>query len=293
MENKFFNDNQGQNKNARPQLDDDDRRRQEDVFQQNFRAAFESRRATEQQASAMERIGTALRKHWFKWTVLTLLLGFIVKKQYLGNVKITPTNGAKVEQNTTVEKQGNRITSTDNKPAAAAEVPTTPLSIVSDLLPQKSQSSVADMPTVDEATKMAYLRRFAQVAVGERRKYGIPASLILANALRQSAAGQRNLTTTLNNHFNLPCTFDWGGATASVGGTCFRHYENAWVSFRDHSVFLTSGKFAELHKLGNKDFRAWARGLQRLGYPSATPNLAVDLIQIVENYKLDQLDSIK
>ena len=122
MENKFFNDNQGQNKNARPQLDDDERRRQEDVFQQNFRAAFESRRATEQQASAFAGVGTALRKHWFKWTVLTLLLGFIVKKQYFGNVKITPTNGAKVEQNTTVEKQRNRITSTDNKPAAAAEV---------------------------------------------------------------------------------------------------------------------------------------------------------------------------
>jgi flagellum-specific peptidoglycan hydrolase FlgJ len=230
----------------------------EQVLERNFREAFEAEFRQKHRGDSVE----FFKKHWFKLGLVVALLFFILKKDLTKVFDFSHDNGAKVE------KQGNKLTITPNP-----KTEDTPLSIGGALTSDGSKHA-AEMPALDEATKRTYLKRFAQVAVSERRKYGVPASLILANALRQSFAGQRVATAKLNNHFGLPCTFDWAGASATVGGDCFRQYENAWVSFRDHSVFVTSGKFSELRRLSDKDYKAWANGLQRLGYPSANDNLA-------------------
>jgi flagellum-specific peptidoglycan hydrolase FlgJ len=249
----------------------------EQVLERNFREAFEAEFRQKHRGDSVE----FLKKHWFKLGLVIALLFFILKKDLTKGFNFSGDNGAKVE------KQGNKLTITPNKNAED-----TPLSIGGGLTSDGNRR-VEEMPALDEATKRAYLKRFAQVAVSERRKYGVPASLILANALRQSFAGQRVTTAKLNNHFGLPCTFDWSGASATVGGDCYRQYENAWVSFRDHSVFVTSGKFSELRRLSNTDYKAWANGLQRLGYPSANDNLANELLGIIEQYDLQVLDKIQ
>jgi flagellum-specific peptidoglycan hydrolase FlgJ len=150
-----------------------------------------------------------------------------------------------------------------------------------------------ELPTLDKATKAAYLKRFAKVAIAEKEKYGIPASLILANALHQSFAGTRSAALQANNHFGLPCSENWAGTTATLDGACVRKYENAWSSFRDHSLLLSSGKFGQLKQFGNKDYKAWAKGLQKLGYPSVNSDyLAADLVAIIETWGLARLDDL-
>lgn len=136
-----------------------------------------------------------------------------------------------------------------------------------------------------------YLRRFAQLAVSERRKYGIPASLILAVACRQSLAGHHLAVQHANNHFQLPSSFDWAGSTETVNGQKLRHYENAWVSFRDFSIFATSGKFAELRQFSASDYESWANGLQRLGYADAS--FSADVTALIKRFGLAQLDVVK
>jgi flagellum-specific peptidoglycan hydrolase FlgJ len=252
----------------------------EQVLERNFREAFEAEFRQKQRSGSMD----FLKKHWFKLGLVVALLFFILKKDL---AKALNANGGNVEKIEKVEKQGNKLTITPNKNAED-----TPLSI-GGALTSDGNKQAADMPVLDEAVKRTYLKRFAQVAVSERRKYGVPASLILANALRQSFAGQRVTTAKLNNHFGLPCTFDWSGASATSEGQCWRQYENAWVSFRDHSVFVTSGKFSELRRLSDKDYKGWAKGLQRLGYPASNDNLANELIGIIEQYELQVLDSVK
>ena len=249
----------------------------EQVLERNFREAFEAEFRQKQRGDAFDFI----RKHWFKLGLLVALLFFIFKRELAKTGEIDVKSGEKTE------KQGSKLTITSNK-----SVEEVPLSIGGALTTDGNKNR-AEMPTIDEEVKKAYLRRFAQVAVSERRKYGIPSSVILANALRQSFAGQRNSTLKLNNHFNLPCTFDWSSASAKIDGECFRQYENAWVSFRDHSVFVTSGKFSVLRKLSNKDYKAWALGLQRLGYPSSNDNLANELVGIIEQYGLQKLDNLQ
>ena len=218
------------------------------------------------------------REHWFKLSLLTLILVFLYKKELSVNFKI----GSKEPKK---EIKDNKITSTKNN--VTDEIP---LSIFgsSGTFLRKTE----EMPTIDEGIKIAYMKRFAQVAVAERRKFGMPASIVLANALRQSYAGQRDIATRSNNQFGMPCTDDWTGASDKYGEDCFRHYESAWSSFRDHSIVISSGKFANLKQFGDTDYKAWAKGLQDSGYPSNSAHLADDLIQIIEHYKLFQLDKM-
>ncbi len=218
------------------------------------------------------------RKHWFKLGLLALLLIFLYKKELSVNFKF----GSKEPKK---EIKDNKITSTKND--AAEEIP---LSIFGSVGTFKRKTE--EMPVIDEAIKITYLKRFAQVAVAERRKFGIPASIVLANALRQSYAGRRDFATHSNNQFSMPCSDDWTGASDKYGDDCMRHYESAWASFRDHSLVLSSGKFANLKQFGDKDYKAWAKGLQDNGYPSNSAHLADDLIQIIETYKLYQLDKM-
>ncbi|MBL7815734.1 MAG: glucosaminidase domain-containing protein [Saprospiraceae bacterium] len=218
------------------------------------------------------------REHWFKLSLLALILVFLYKKELSVNFKV----GSKEPKK---ELKDNKITSTKNNPTEEV-----PLSIFGSegTLRRKTE----EMPQIDENAKVSYLKRFAQVAVAERKKFGIPASIVLANALRQSYAGQRNFATQSNNHFALPCTEGWIGTSDKYGETCIRHYDNAWLSFRDHSLLITSGSFANLKQFGDKDYKAWAKGLQQNGYPCSSAHLAEDLIAIIEKYRLEQLDKL-
>jgi flagellum-specific peptidoglycan hydrolase FlgJ len=226
-----------------------------------------------------------IRIHWFKLSLLTLILFACFRKELSFSIRMNANEEAK--------KTEKRKTSPDIKVTGAETVKTgesTPLSILGDLFATNVEND--KMPDIDEATQWAYLKRFKDVAVGERKKYGIPSSIIVANALRQSFAGTRDMTLKSNNHFAIPCSLDWSGSGDNYGKNCYRHYENAWLSFRDHSIFITSGKFSKLRNLGETNYKAWAVGLQSLGYPSGSANLTEELIKIIEAYGLDKLDKI-
>jgi len=143
---------------------------------------------------------------------------------------------------------------------------------------------------IDELTIEAYINRFAHVATSERKKYGIPASIILANALFHSFAGQAEMVLNGNNHFAIPCGRSWDGDRGKYQGTCYRHYDNAWLSFRDHSLYITKRKsFKHLSKYGSKDFKSWAKGLDKGGY-SDRRDLEEQLLLLVEKYDLSRYD---
>ncbi|MEZ4988463.1 MAG: glucosaminidase domain-containing protein [Saprospiraceae bacterium] len=95
---------------------------------------------------------------------------------------------------------------------------------------------------VSEPDIEAFVQRFQHVAQSEQEKFGIPASIILAHALLQSNAGTLPVASVGYNYFALPCTSDWEDQTQDGSSSeCLRKYNNAWLSFRDHSLFLTTG----------------------------------------------------
>jgi len=91
-----------------------------------------------------------------------------------------------------------------------------------------------------------YIKNYKTVAQANMKKYGIPASIILGQALLESGSGTGTLCVQANNHFGIKCGSDWSGQSVKYNDDaideCFRKYKNPYDSFSDHSLFLTSKK---------------------------------------------------
>ncbi|MDE6865967.1 MAG: glucosaminidase domain-containing protein [Muribaculaceae bacterium] len=140
----------------------------------------------------------------------------------------------------------------------------------------------------------AYIDKYAEIAVAEQEKHGIPASITLAQGLLESAAGRSTLATKGNNHFGIKCHTEWKGDTLlrndDAANECFRVYSSAAESFDDHSRFLLKKRYAPLFQYDVTDYASWAKGLRACGY-ATDPNYASRLITIIERYSLYLFDS--
>ncbi len=143
-------------------------------------------------------------------------------------------------------------------------------------------SSLLSSSSADEGANTAispalvddYMVRFAPVAQTEKSKYGIPASVKMAQAILESQAGEAIPARVDNNHFGDP-----------MGN---QKYESAWRNWREHSLLIVN-RYPQLLRLGD-DYRAWARGLEKEGYSNA-PNYANQLLEIIDRFHLEQLDN--
>ncbi|WP_298544505.1 glucosaminidase domain-containing protein [uncultured Aquimarina sp.] len=139
-----------------------------------------------------------------------------------------------------------------------------------------------------------YIFEYAGIAKHEMTEYGIPASITLAQGILESGAGYGELTGKANNHFGIKC-HDWTGDRVyhddDRSQECFRKYEKASHSFRDHSLFLKNRKrYAKLFTYKQDDYKSWAYGLRAAGY-ATDKKYPAKLISIVERYKLDKYDA--
>ena len=142
----------------------------------------------------------------------------------------------------------------------------------------------------------SYIEKFSSVAVIHQQKYGIPASITLAQALLESNAGQSELAARSNNHFGIKCS-DWKGETVyhndDVKRECFRKYSTVMESYEDRALFLKNrSRYADLFKLDQADYKAWANGLLAAGY-ATDKKYADKLIKVINDYELDKYDVAK
>ena len=142
-------------------------------------------------------------------------------------------------------------------------------------------------------TTASYISKFKTIAITEMNKYGIPASITLAQALLESGIGNSDLAKFANNHFGIKCTTDWKGKgyykDDDQKDDCFRVYNNPVESFKDHSEFLKRKRYASLFELDKDDYEGWAKGLKAAGY-ATNPKYPDLLINIIEKYNLQQYD---
>ena len=141
-----------------------------------------------------------------------------------------------------------------------------------------------------------YFDTYKDIAIEQMKRYHIPASITLAQGVLESAAGRSELALKGNNHFGIKC-HGWTGRTVyhddDENNECFRAYKNAYDSYEDHSVFLTSSvRYSSLFQLKQTDYKGWARGLKACGY-ATNPRYAIQLIDIIQLYKLYEYDEGK
>lgn len=141
-----------------------------------------------------------------------------------------------------------------------------------------------------EATAEEYIQKFKGISISEMKKYGIPASIKLAQGLLESGMGTSKLAVYGNNHFGIKCHTVWTGATMKhtddAVDECFRVYSDPNDSYKDHSQFLlTRPRYASLFKLKSNDYKGWANGLREAGY-ATNPRYANMIIDVIERHQL-------
>ena len=160
----------------------------------------------------------------------------------------------------------------------------------------KAEAPPGGLTNAEATNYQAYINVYYKQAIRLQKQYKIPASIILAQALLESKAGQSFLALAGNNHFGLKCT-DWQGLCINKDddrkNDCFRKYLNAADSFEDYSRFLSERVYYKpLFKLKITDYKAWANGLVQCGY-ATDPQYGTKLIKIIEQYQLYYYDTAK
>ncbi|MBK8698660.1 MAG: glucosaminidase domain-containing protein [Saprospiraceae bacterium] len=155
-------------------------------------------------------------------------------------------------------------------------------------------------PSEDRAA-YDYIEQYKDLAVVEMHRSGIPASIILAQALHESNYGMSKLALEANNHFGIKCKSYWVGKTyyykdddfknGQLIESCFRSYGSALESYVDHSNFLMSTRhYMPLFDRDHTDYKAWAYGLKECGY-ATDARYSEKLISKIEQYDLNQYDA--
>lgn len=137
----------------------------------------------------------------------------------------------------------------------------------------RERTKTASIDELDEQRVKAYIKRFRQVAQVEMDKFGIPASIKLAQGIIESKAGAIENELETNNHFGAPLAD--------------QPYGNAWENWRAHSLLLR-GSYPQLFEIGT-NYRNWAKSLRELGY-NKDKNYDKKLIEAIEKYQLYLLD---
>jgi hypothetical protein len=209
-----------------------------------------------------------IKKYWF-YMGLILIAGFYFKKEISAflhaRMHKTPE-----KYTVKVEEGGQSLFSLGGDGGAASGVKT-------------------ELPEIEAASAKAFLRRFAKVVQGEREKFGIPASALLALAYVNSHCGERAITKEANNFFALTCGENWDGPEAQSGDVCFRSYETAWASFRDAATNLSATRWAQQLRKKEADPEAWMAAFAEHGY-SDVVNAEAQMKKVFKAYRLFELD---
>jgi hypothetical protein len=145
----------------------------------------------------------------------------------------------------------------------------------------------------------SYVDQYANFAMEQQRKYGIPASITLAQGIIESANGKSQLARNENNHFGVKATKAWLDAGGKYGlytddakNEKFCSYASVGDSYEHHSKFLkNNSRYAACFKLSSDDYKGWANGLQRAGY-ATNKSYAQSLIAVIERNGLDKYDQM-
>ncbi len=146
-------------------------------------------------------------------------------------------------------------------------------------------------------TREQYIGMYKDIAVRQMNLYGIPASIIMAQACLESNNGNSELARNANNHFGIKGHNGWNGRVYlhddETKNEKFRAYKTVEESFKDHSEFLKSGKrYAFLFSYDRTDYVSWAHGLKQAGY-ATNPKYAQLLIKVIEDNGLHRLDLVR
>ena len=142
-----------------------------------------------------------------------------------------------------------------------------------------------------------YAEKYAAEAMEQMKRYGIPASVTLAQGILESRNGQSELSQLGNNHFGVKASKSWlknGGDylvyTDDKPNEKFCKYATVGDSYEHHSKILkNSSRYSQCFKLSPDDYKGWTKGIERGGY-ATNGGYAASLQKIIEANGLQKYD---
>jgi len=144
-----------------------------------------------------------------------------------------------------------------------------------------------------------YAAQYAEYAMEQMRRYGIPASVTLAQGILESSNGRSRLAQNENNHFGIKATPSWIAEGGRYGlysddkpNEKFCSYDSVGDSYEHHSRFLKeNSRYAGCFKLSPDDYKGWTRSIEKAGYATGG-KYAENLQKIIEQNGLQQYDRL-
>ena len=127
-------------------------------------------------------------------------------------------------------------------------------------------------------SRQQYIELYAESAMEQMRKYGIPASITLAQGIIESAEGMSMLSRTANNHFGVKGEFNgqFVRADDDKPNEKFKKYDNVGQSYENLSA---------------DDYKGWAAGIKAGGYATAK-NYVSTIVGVIEGANLQKYDQM-
>ena len=140
-----------------------------------------------------------------------------------------------------------------------------------------------------------FINRYAPHAMEQQIKYGIPASVILAQMAIESSWGTSALARNDNNFFGIKKGSSWTGLVSyyddDQAHEAFRSYDNVGQSLSDHSATLLQPRYLRRCPTDSTDHLGWIKGIKAGGYATAS-NYVDSVESLIRKYELDKFDRL-
>ncbi|MEJ3744697.1 sporangiospore maturation cell wall hydrolase GsmA [Actinomycetes bacterium KLBMP 9797] len=159
-------------------------------------------------------------------------------------------------------------------------------------------------PTVPAASPAHFITRTAGPARDGFRRYKVPASVTVAQAILESGWGRSGLARRDHNYFGIKCfgspgpialgcrvyrTYECDGPKCYPTTALFRAYRSVGGSFADHGHFLTVNPRYQKAFAYSHDPDRFAIEIHKAGY-ATSPTYARNLINLMKRYNLYKYD---
>lgn len=148
------------------------------------------------------------------------------------------------------------------------------------------------LASAQKNTPKSYIDQFKDDAIRIMHETGVPASIVLAVAMHESACGNSVLARNLNNQFGMKGdTRIFYYRHHKKVHTTYKRYPSVLDSFEDFARIMTErSEFAGLaEKLTHLDYKGWAHGIQKQGY-AHDRRWAARVLSLIKYYQLYQFD---
>jgi len=147
----------------------------------------------------------------------------------------------------------------------------------------------------------AFIQAIKGQATKDMNKYGILASLTIAQAILESGWGSSGLSKSANNLFGIKAFSSWKGAKVNLPtheyyhgkrieiNSYFRKYKSWGNSITDHTKLLMTKRYERI--IGVTDYKLVCKLIRDCGYATDI-SYTTKLINIIETYKLYEYDTI-